>query len=267
MPTYSKRKALGQHFLTNPGILHKITAVIAPEKDDTIIEIGPGKGSLTRYLAEKAGNVIAIEKDPVLIPALRTLPYTNLTILEADFLSVDLLKLVKDPPVIIAGNLPYSISSPIMTKLLKNKMLFKSGIFLLQKEVAERICAQLPSKKQGPLTILLENYFKRKIHFTLPPGSFNPPPEVHSSLISLTKKEHPDFEIKNDQIFLDFLQTCFRHRRKKLSNNLKTAGWEPDLITKVLKIITIDEKVRPEDLTLPDYFTLFNSLGSPGQDA
>lgn len=263
MPTYSKRKALGQHFLTNPGILRKITAVIAPEKNDTIIEIGPGKGSLTRYLVEKAGYVIAVEKDPVLIPALRSLPYTNLLILEDDILSIDLSKLVKEPPVKIAGNLPYSISSPIITKILKNKMLFKSCVFLLQKEVAERICAQLPSKKEAPLTILLENYFKRKIHFTIPPGSFNPPPEVHSSLISLTKKEHTDFDIKDDQIFLDFLQACFRHRRKKLANNLKAAGWDPDLITKLLKNIKINEKVRSEDLTLADYFTLFDSLGSP----
>lgn len=265
MPTYSKRKALGQHFLTNPGILRKITSVIAPEKDDIVIEIGPGKGSLTRYIAKTAGCVFAIEKDPALIPSLRSLSFSNLVIIEADILSVDLPRLVQDPPVKIAGNLPYSISSPIIKKILSNYTLFKKCVFLLQKEVAERICAHLPSKNQAPLSILLENYFTRKIHFIIPPGSFIPPPEVHSALISLTRKEQPDFEIKDNQIFLNFLRACFRHRRKKLTNNLKSAGWDPYLITKILEDNEISENVRPEDLTLADCYTLFNSLRQPNQ--
>lgn len=257
MAKYSKRKALGQHFLTNPGILRKITAVIAPEKNDTIIEIGPGKGTLTKYLADKAGRVIAVEKDPALIVILKSMSLSNVDIIEADILDMDLQKLVKNPPVKIAGNLPYSISSPIIMKTLENHMLFKSCVFLLQKEVAERICAFPHSKKYAPLSILLKNYFIRKIHFTIPPGAFNPPPEVQSSLVSLTRKTNPDFEIKNIQVFLEFLRICFRHRRKKLINNLKEAGWDPSLIIKILKDNEIDEKVRAEDLTLAEFNKLF----------
>jgi len=171
---------------------------------------------------------------------------------------VDLQKLVKNPPVKIAGNLPYSISSPIIMKILKNHLLFKRCVFLLQKEVAERICALPHSKKYSPISILLKNYFYRKIHFRISPGSFIPPPEVQSSLVSLTKKPDPDFEIKNIQVFLDFLQSCFRHRRKKLINNLKESGWDPDFIIKILKDNKIDEKVRPEDVTLAEYYNLFN---------
>lgn len=260
MSKYSKRKALGQHFLANPGILRKITAVIAPEKNDTVIEIGPGKGALTTYLAEKAGCVIAVEKDPALIPILKSLSLSNVVIIKADILGVDLKELVKSPPVKIAGNLPYSISSPIIMKTLENHMLFNSCVFLLQKEVAERICAFPHSKKYAPLSILLKNYFKQKIHFSVPPGSFIPPPEVQSSLISLTKKDQPDFLIQNDHVFLEFLHVCFRHRRKKLINNLKEAGWDYSLIIKVLKDNDIDEKVRAEDLTLKEYIDLFNIL-------
>jgi len=258
MAKYSKRKALGQHFLTNPGILRKITAVIAPEKNDTIIEIGPGKGALTLHLTEKAGCVIAVEKDPSLIPILRTLSRSNLVVINADFLSVNLHELMDNPPVKVVGNLPYSISTQIIMKILENHRLFTSCVFLLQKEVAERICAFPHSKKYAPLSILLKNYFKRKIHFSVPPGSFIPPPEVHSSLISLTKKDQPDFIIQNDHVFLEFLHVCFRHRRKKLINNLKEAGLDLSLIIKVLKDNDIDEKVRAEDLTLAEYIDLFN---------
>ena len=260
MPKYSKRKALGQHFLRNPGILRKITAVIAPEKNDTIIEIGPGKGALTTHLTEKAGCVIAVEKDPSLIPILKSLSRSNLVVINADFLSVNLQELVENPPVKIAGNLPYSISTPIIMKVLENQMLFKSCIFLLQKEVAERICAFPHSKKYAPLSILLKNYFKRKIHFSIPPGSFIPPPDVQSSLISLTKKDQPDFIIKNDHVFLEFLHVCFRHRRKKLINNLKEAGWDTSSVSQPLRYITPNENVRAEDLTLAEYINLFNSL-------
>jgi 16S rRNA (adenine1518-N6/adenine1519-N6)-dimethyltransferase len=176
----SKRKALGQHFLTNSRIRHKIIRSIAPDPDEVIMEIGAGKGALTYALASKAGKVIAIEKDSSLVRLLKQTSPPNVSILEKDVLDVDFNPLVKGKSIKIAGNLPYSISSPILFKILEHKKLFSECHFLLQREVAERLCAKPGSKKYAPLSILYENDFIKKLKFRVPPESFKPPPRVES---------------------------------------------------------------------------------------
>jgi 16S rRNA (adenine1518-N6/adenine1519-N6)-dimethyltransferase len=256
-------RRLGQHFLSDPGILNKIVRVIDPQPEDRIIEVGAGKGALTFPLAQKAAEVIAIEKDGELIPLLRTKKQDNLTIIEKDVLRVDFGELLAagagvPGPVKLVGNLPYSISSPLMFKVLEDKRLFPRCVFLLQKEVAERICAQPGSKKYAPLSILVQNHFSARVHCLVHPGSFSPPPRVESALISLERRASPLFEIPDERLFLKFLQEAFRHRRKILMNNLGRSGWPPDALLTAYEELGLKRTARPEELTIAQFVRLFN---------
>jgi len=267
----SKRKALGQHFLINRTILNKIVKTIDPQQEDLIIEIGAGKGALTFPLARKAGKVIAIEKEKSFIPILQSRNIPNLTILEKDILRIDFKELIKKggnskANVKLVGNLPYSISSPLLFKVFRDKDLFPESIFLLQKQVAERICAKPESKKYAPLSILFQIYFSTKIHFIVTPEAFSPPPRVDSALISLKKRQVPLFPIKDDQFFLKFLKGAFRHRRKILPNNLEKLHFPSPLIEKALQKCKINRDLRPEQLTISQFVTLFNIFFPGGKE-
>jgi 16S rRNA (adenine1518-N6/adenine1519-N6)-dimethyltransferase len=258
----SRIRRLGQHFLNDPGILNKIVHVVDPQPEDQIIEVGAGKGSLTFPLAEKAGQVIAIEKDGALIPFLRAKKQDNLKIIEKDVLRVDFRELLAagaalPGPVKLVGNLPYSISSPLLSKVLKNRELFEKCAFLVQKEVAERICAQPGSKRYAPLSILIENDFAARIHFIVHPGSFSPPPRVESALVSLTKRTHPLFRVSDDRLFLKFLQAAFRQRRKILLNNLRNSGWPAEAAQAAYSQLGLERTARPEELSLAQFVRLF----------
>ncbi len=192
----TKRKELGQHFLASGDILRKIIAVIDPQPDDLIIEVGPGKGALTLPLAGGCGRLIAIEKDPGLIPWLLENKPANVVILEQDVLETDLGALVRPGPgpggaVKVVGNLPYSISTPFLFKFLDEQGPVTRGVFLLQKEVAERVAAGPGSKKRASMSILFELDFEVRLRFTVPPGAFSPPPRVLSALVSLEKRQTP----------------------------------------------------------------------------
>jgi 16S rRNA (adenine1518-N6/adenine1519-N6)-dimethyltransferase len=257
-----KVRRLGQHFLNDPGILNKIARIIDPKPEDWIIEIGAGKGSLTFLLARQAGQVIAIEKDKELILFLQGKTAANLTILEKDVLRVDFRELLAaggavSGSVKLVGNLPFSISSPLMFKVLENKGLFQSCVFLVQKEVAERICARPGSKKYAPLSILVENDFSAKIRFIVHPGSFSPPPRVESALISLAKRATPLFQISDGRLFLRFVQAAFRQRRKTLLNNLRNSGWSPDRAEAARQELGLEKTARPEELSLAQFVELF----------
>ena len=267
-PLLSRRRnprirRLGQHFLNDPRILNKIVRVINPQPEDRIIEVGAGKGALTFPLAQKAAEVIAIEKDGELVPLLRTKKQDNLTIIEKDVLRVDFQELLTagagvSGPVKLVGNLPYSISSPLMFKVLENEELFQRCVFLVQKEVAERICAQPGSKKYAPLSILIHNHFSARVHGLVHPGSFSPPPRVESALISLVRRVSPLFEIPDEPLFLKFLQDAFRHRRKILMNNLRKSGFPPDKVHAAFEELSLPRTARPEELSLEQFVRLFN---------
>ncbi len=254
------RKALGQHFLTNPYTLNKIMDCIAPQQNDLIVEIGAGKGSLTRLLAEKAGRVIALEKDASLVPYLEKNKPPNLEIRQGDVLKTDFNRLAKQGKIKLVGNLPYSISSQILFKLLEEHDLIQESHFMLQKEVAQRVCASPGSKKYAPISILLQNCFDTKIQFFLSPGSFVPPPKVKSALVTLKKRDkslHPFFKT---QPFRNFIKKAFSQRRKKLKNNLKTMGFTPEQIKQSFQECGLNPHIRAEKISIDDFAALYLSL-------
>ena len=262
-----RRKALGQHFLANRSILRKIIAVIAPRPDELVIEIGAGKGALTFPLSERCAKVIAVEKDKNLIPYLLEQKKDNLTILEQDVLRIrfrDLLAGEKSfqGKTKIVGNLPYSISTPLLFRILKDKDLFAASVFLLQKEVAERIAAQPGTKKFAPLSILFQIDFDVRLHFDVAPGSFIPPPRVVSTLISLTKRDRPLHAVRDEQRFRNFLRLSFASRRKTLLNNLKKLPLPAEAGREALGQLSLPGDVRAERLTIAQFVQLYDLLTS-----
>ena len=265
MTRRTKRRALGQHFLRSKAVLNKIIRRISPHEDDLIVEIGAGKGALTFPLTEKAGKVIAIEKDPSLIPFLRKKDMAHLTILEEDILRLDFQELLKKEKVYkgkikLVGNLPYSITAPLLFKVLEEKYFFSECIFLLQKEVADRVCAKPGSKKYAPLSILLQIQFLPKFHFVVPSECFSPPPKVDSALISLKRRDPPLFKPENEELFRNFLKSAFKHRRKFLKNNLEKLGFSPFLINSAYIKLSLEKNIRPEQLSISQYAELFHFL-------
>jgi 16S rRNA (adenine1518-N6/adenine1519-N6)-dimethyltransferase len=261
----SRRKALGQHFLRSRSVLKMILRTINPQPDDLIIEIGSGKGILTLPLAKKAGKVIAIEKDRSLIPALRRKDIPHLLILEKDVLKVDFQQLLKEEKgpctrVKLVGNLPYSISSPLLFNILHERGFFSECVFLLQKEVAQRVSAEPGSKKFAPLSIIFQLYFSARIQAIIPPQAFSPPPRVESALISLQRRKVPLFPLENDSFFLEFLKGTFRHRRKTLRNNLQRLSIPSSLIEDAFQDLSIKKDARPEQLTISQWVNLFEIL-------
>lgn len=263
----TRRKVLGQHFLTNKKILHRIVDVIAPGKGDLIIEIGAGRGSLTFKLAETEARIIALEKDSSLIPSLTKREFANLTVLEEDVLRVKFRDLFQEKSGKIVGNLPYAISSPLLFKVLEEKEFINFCVFLLQKEVAQRVCASPGTKKFAPLSILIQIDFDAHMHFLIPASFFSPPPRVESALISLRKRHQPLFAIPDRERFVKFLRGVFRSRRKKLSNNLKALGIPQSRIKDAYLTCEIDEKLRPEQLSIAQFYALYTHVfdDSPGQ--
>jgi 16S rRNA (adenine1518-N6/adenine1519-N6)-dimethyltransferase len=260
-----KVKALGQHFLTSRPVLRKIVEAISPEKDELVIEIGAGKGALTFPLADRAGKVVAIEKDKNLIPFLLEGTKPNLVVLQQDILRLDLRRLVAEEhpfrgQVKLAGNLPYAISSPLLFKVLDNRDLFSACVFLLQKEVAVRLNARPGSKDYAPLSILFQRYYDVRLCFTVAPGSFSPPPRVQSTLVSLTRRPQPLFPVADEGRFRRFLRTSFAQRRKTLLNNLKSAPYPLGLIRESFQHLSLKETVRAEQLSIVQFVDLFETL-------
>lgn len=256
----TRRKALGQHFLTNRKILQRIVDVIDPEDGDHIVEIGAGKGALTFRLAKTTAHITALEKDSSLIPHLKKQEFANLTVLEQDALQVRFRDLLQGKSGKIVGNLPYAISSPLLFKVLEEKESVDACVFLLQKEVAQRVCASPGTKKFAPLTILIQIDFDARLHFSVPASMFSPPPRVESALISLRKRHQPLFPIPDRDRFARFLKGAFRSRRKKLSNNLRALEIPLPKIRDAYLGSGIDEKLRPEQVSIAQFFALYIRL-------
>jgi 16S rRNA (adenine1518-N6/adenine1519-N6)-dimethyltransferase len=210
-------RRLGQHFLVRESILEKIASAACGEHAATVIEIGPGKGALTKYLLERADRVIAVEVDPYLVHYVRQKFRENerLTLVERDVLKTDLGEW---GPAVIAGNLPYYITSPIISNVFSTTNWLRA-VFLVQKEVAERVTASAGSRDYGYLTVQVASHSHAELLFPVSRSAFSPPPKVESAVVRLTPRD----PMVDTQGFLDFASLAFQHKRKTLRNNLRDA--------------------------------------------
>jgi 16S rRNA (adenine1518-N6/adenine1519-N6)-dimethyltransferase len=262
MPPPAKRR-LGQHFLTDPRILARIADALEATEADTVVEIGPGRGGLTAALAARAGRVIAIEKDPALVPALRErLPAVQ--VVEADALTVDWSALAAAPTFLLAGNIPYNITSPLVEKALEPP-LPRRIVFLVQREVAERIAAPPGTSEYGALTVGVQARAVVELLFRVSAGAFAPRPKVDSAVIRLTPLASPAITDDQRRGFRRLVVGLFGFRRKQLIRGLRElTGWAPEFVGPILDRISLDPATRPEKLTVGDFANLRAALVDAG---
>jgi 16S rRNA (adenine1518-N6/adenine1519-N6)-dimethyltransferase len=246
-------RPLGQHFLLDPNLLDRI-AVACGDKPDLVIEIGPGPGGLTASLLERARRVVAIEVDANLAQQLRQRfeAEPRLSIVESDVLATDLSQW---GPAVIAGNLPYYITSPILEKVIALGPFLERGVFLVQKEVAERLAAKPGSRDYGYLSVTAQISCSVEMQFTVRPGAFRPPPKVDSAVVRLMPRT--EALVVDVRRFLGFASVCFRHKRKTLRNNLASL-YGRDWIDAQPEV-----SLRAEQLPIAGLISLFERLPAP----
>lgn len=262
---FSLRKGFGQHFLVNPGICPKICEAAGIGPQSRVLEIGPGFGTLTRELAARAGRVAALEVDSRLLPVLdETLAgLDNVKVIHGDVLKVDLAELLAeqfgDVPATVCANLPYNITSPILMRLLEEKLNLESITVMVQKEAAERMAAKPGSRAAGAVSYAVHYYAQPKVRFAVAPGSFYPPPNVVSSVITLRLRESLPFagEPERERRLFRLVRGSFAQRRKTLAN-AASAGLElpKQQLEAALGRAGFSPQVRPEQLTLEDFIAL-----------
>ena len=244
-------RRFGQHFLARQSVLERIAHAACPEHCDLILEIGPGRGALTLHLLERASRVVAIEIDPVLVQYLRSKfrEQQNLEIVENDILKADLSAY---GPITVAGNLPYYITSPIIRKVLALGPQLAQAVFLVQKEVAERLTASHGTRDYGYLSVQTQLLSQAELLFTVPATAFRPPPKVDSALVRL--KPRAELPVADSAAFLKFASAAFRQKRKTLRNNL-LGTYEKDLLDALP-----ETKQRAEKLSIDELIRLWESL-------
>lgn len=248
-------KKLGQNFLIDEETLDVITKDIS--KDDVIIEIGPGLGTLTSRLLEKAKKVYAVELDPKMVEILqdRFKLYENLEIINEDILKLDINKIA--PKAKVVANLPYYITTSIITKIIKANI--KDITILIQKEVADRICAIPSEKEAGAITYFVYYYADSKIIKNVPSECFIPSPKVDSAVVRITKLEKPRVKVNNEEVFFSLIKENFTKRRKNILNSLSSTV-EKERLQEILKELDIDENTRGENLTIEQFAEIANKI-------
>lgn len=272
---FTFKKSFGQNFLTDTNILQKIVDTAEIDKNVNVIEIGPGIGALTEFLAENAAEVVAFEIDERLVPILEdTLrDHDNIKVINEDVLKADLqtrVKEFKNPnlPIKVVANLPYYITTPILMHLIESKIPFAEFVVMMQKEVADRISAEPNTKAYGSLSIAVQYYMSAKVAFVVPRTVFVPAPNVDSAILKMTRREQPLVEVKDEDFFFRVSKISFVHRRKTLWNNLTSHfGKSEEVKTKLeqaLENANIKPSIRGEALSIPDFARLSDALSEAG---
>lgn len=255
-------KKLGQNFLIDENVVHQIVAAAELSEADTVLEVGPGIGTLTQGLAESKARVVAVELDTRLLPVLATTlnGYDNVRVVHGDILKVNIMEEVGAPSFKVCANLPYYITTPIIFALLEKRLPMERLVAMVQKEVAERMAAQPGGKEYGALSVAIQYYTEPKIAFIVPPTSFIPAPAVDSAVIVCKRREKPPVEVCDEGLFFRVVKAAFSLRRKMLSNSLKNIGIKSERVAKWLELAGVDGKRRAETLSLEDFAKLTNSF-------
>ena len=266
---FTFQKKFGQNFLIDTHVLDKIIRAADIGKDDMVLEIGPGIGTMTQYLAEAAGKVIAVEIDKNLIPILTdTLSgYENVQIINGDVLKLDIQRLVEEEnagrPIKVVANLPYYITTPIIMGLFESHVPLHSVTVMVQKEVADRMQTGPGNKDYGALSLAVQYYAEPYIVANVPPNCFMPRPKVGSAVIRLTRHEKPPVEVEDERLLFDIIRASFNQRRKTLANGLNNSDRldvPKEAITEAIQQLGKGPSVRGETLTLEEFAKLSNSL-------
>ena len=263
------QKKFGQNFLIDERVLEKIISAAEVNKDDFVLEIGPGIGTMTQYLAENAREVMAVEIDKNLIPILSdTLSaYDNVSILNADILKVDIAKIVEEKnggkPVKVVANLPYYITTPIIMGLFESHVPIDSITIMVQKEVADRMQVGPGTKDYGALSLAVQYYAKPEIVANVPPNCFMPRPKVGSAVIRLERYEEPPVKVKDEKLMFRIIRASFNQRRKTLANGLNNSAeldYAKEEIEAAIEALGRGASIRGEALTLEEFAKLADFL-------
>jgi 16S rRNA (adenine1518-N6/adenine1519-N6)-dimethyltransferase len=267
--THGRR--LGQHFLFDEGILQRITETAGVSDGDCVLEVGPGPGSLTECLAERAGKVVAVELDRLLMPQLmkRMEKYPNTVLINADILRADLGSIWRDhfggKPVKIVANLPYYITTPVIMLFLECGLPVSSLTVMVQKEVADRLASEPGGREYGAISVAVQYRTVVTKAFNVPAGAFTPPPNVQSAVLHMAVREKPPVDVSDEKLFEKTVRGCFSSRRKMLRNNIiATFSISGDEAAAILEAAGIDPGDRAERLGLAQFANLANQLYSKG---
>ena len=272
---FTFKKSFGQNFLTDTNILQKIVDTAEIDKKVNVIEIGPGIGALTEFLAESAAEVMTFEIDDRLVPILAdTLrDFDNVTVVNQDILKVDLAQYIaefKNPdlPIKVVANLPYYITTPILMHLIESRIPFSEFVVMMQKEVADRISAQPNTKAYGSLSIAVQYYMTAKVAFIVPRTVFVPAPNVDSAILKMVRRDQPAVAVQDEKFFFKVSKASFVHRRKTLWNNLTSYFGKSEEIKakleRALETIDLAPNVRGESLDLETFARLSDALKAEG---
>ena len=262
---FAFQKKFGQNFLIDEGIVNKIVREAGVTKDDFVLEIGPGIGTMTQLLCEQAGGVAAVEIDTNLIPILKeTLAeYDNVTIINEDILKVDIKKLAEEKnggkPIKVVANLPYYITTPIIMGLFESNVPIDSITVMVQKEVADRMQVGPGTKDYGALSLAVQYYSKPQVVINVPPECFIPRPNVGSAVIRLTRYKEPPVKVRDEKLMFKLIRASFNQRRKTLANGLNNSpgiNFSKEEITAAIESLHKGPSIRGEALTLSEFAAL-----------